>query len=464
MTSEPPVLPAVAARRRSWLIKITSIVVLLALLQIPLALTHGVLRERKAFQAQATDEICSVWGREQRIVGPVLAVPYTYKAPVTHTKLVNGQWIQVEEPGTCTATAYFLPDLLQTDTAIDPEIRSRGIYDAVVYTAQLEVRGSVRPDFAGAGIEADQIEWGKARLLFGVSDLHGVRSVGPLRGAETTDVPFEATDAGTNSFLPLAAAIKLANDRTIEFSFDAVLQGSGTVMFTPVGKNTTTTVRSKWPMPSFTGAWLPTERHVAGDGFSAEWKVAPFSRGFAQSWTSRQVNAADVGKKIEAAAFGIRFVRGVDGYSMVERAQKYGLLFFVLIFAVYFLFEVTAELRIHPLQYAMVGAGLCLFFLGFLALTEFWSTAVAYAAAAGACTLLIALYSWSFLRTGGRSFVVFGGLGATYGYLFFVLQSQDYALVAGTVALFAILAIAMFCTRRIDWYAMDRNASSRAAA
>jgi inner membrane protein len=137
---------------------------------------------------------------------------------------------------------------------------------------------------------------------------------------------------------------------------------------------------------------------------------------------------------------------------MAGRAQKYGVLFFVLVFTVFFLFEITAALRIHPLQYTLVGAALCLFFLGFLALSEFWPTGWAYTAAAAGCTALVSLYAWSFLKTGRRTLVITGGLGATYGYLYFVLKSQDYALVAGTAALFAALALVMACTRRINWY------------
>jgi inner membrane protein len=454
MTLEPPVLPSVAARRRSWFIKIASICGSLAVLQIPLWMTHGVLRERQSYQAQAVDEICSVWGGQQRVTGPILAVPYTYKASVTKTKLVGNQWTQVDEPGACSAVAYFLPEDLRIEGAVEPEIRSRGIYDAVVYTARLKFTGSLRPDFTAAGIEAERIDWEKARVLFGASDLHGLRSLGALHLGDKESA-FEAADAGANSLLPLSASVTVASAGKFDFSFDVVLQGSGNVTLAPVGKNTTTVLRSPWRDPSFTGAWLPVERHVGADGFAAEWKVAPFSRGFPQSWTSRATSAVDITKKIDAAGFGVRFARGIDSYSMVERAQKYGVLFFVLVFAVFFLFEVTAELRIHPLQYTMVGAALCLFFLGFLALTEFWTTAAAYAAAAGACTGLVSLYSWSFLRAGWRTLVVFGGLSSTYGYLYFVLQSQDYALVAGTLALFAALALAMFCTRRINWYSLE---------
>jgi inner membrane protein len=209
--------------------------------------------------------------------------------------------------------------------------------------------------------------------------------------------------------------------------------------------------------PSFIGAYLPMKREV-GTGFKAEWETSHFSRGFPISWTDRTVKSGEILQKISQAGFGVRFTPPVNGYAMAERAQKYGMLFFVLVFAVFFLFEITAAVRIHPFQYAMVGAALSLFFLSFLALMEFWPVGPAYAVAAAACTLLISAYAWNFLRTGARTLVIGGGLGATYGYLYFVLKSQDFALVAGTVALFAMLALVMFCTRKINWYELELNA------
>ena len=149
---------------------------------------------------------------------------------------------------------------------------------------------------------------------------------------------------------------------------------------------------------------------------------------------------------------------------MVERSLKYAVLFFVLIFTVFFLFETTAGLRIHPFQYTLVGAALCLFFIAFLALSEFWPTGRAYGAASAACTGMIALYAWSFLKTGWRTVIIGSGLGATYGYLYFVLKSQDYALLAGTVALFAALALLMYFTRRINWFALDGTGVAAQAA
>jgi inner membrane protein len=472
-TAQPPVIPTPASRRLAVFLKIAVIGLLIIVLHIPLGMTHGVLKERRGYQRQATEEIAGIWGRSQLVTGPVLAVPYTYRAQVVRPKVVNGKKEDVEETVSMQATAYFLPEILKVQGTVDPEVRRRGIYDTVVYSAKLKLEGSFQPDFAAAGIGVERIGWEGAQVLLGVSDLRGIRTVSPVTINPSTglgtgggkEFPFEAADS-QGAGLPLAAKIAgAATGVGLDFSFDAALQGSERLELVPAGKVTQVALQSPWADPSFGGAYLPASREVGPAGFSAAWETSHFSRGFGQSWTSRAPDSGDMLKKLSAAAFGVRFAQPVDGYSMAERAQKYGVLFFVLVFAVFLLFEVTAPaLRIHPLQYAMVGAALALFFLGFLALSEFWGTGTAYGAAAGTCTLLVALYTWSFLRTGWRTLVIGGGLGATYGYLYFVLKSQDYALVAGTAALFAALALVMFCTRRINWYSLEMNAPAASAA
>jgi inner membrane protein len=452
----PPVIVTPARRRFALFLKIASICLTIALLHVPLLMTRGILDERQDYQFQATEEIAGIWGGRQLVTGPVLAVPYAYKAPVVRSKVVNGRAVQVEEIELVAAMAYFLPDTLGISGSVEPEVRHRGIYDAVVYSTKVKLAGSFQPDFAAAGIEADRIDWDKTRLFFGVSDLRGVRSVGPVTINGGAELPFDSADGVPATFLPLMAKIpNAAAGAKLDFVFEAALQGSERLSFAPVGRTTSVQLKSIWPDPSFLGASLPVKRTVGATGFDATWESAHFSRGFPQSWTSRLVENEAQSRKIEAAGFGVGFTQPVNGYSVVGRAQKYGVLFFVLVFAVFFLFEITARLRIHPLQYLLVGAALCLFFLGFLALSELWPTARAYAVAAAACTGMIALYAWSFLKTGLRTLVIGGGLGGTYAYLYFVIQSQDYALVAGTAALFAALAFVMFCTRRIDWYDLD---------
>lgn len=462
--AQPPVLPTPGTRRLAVFLKITCICLLIAFLHIPLGLTRGMLHERQGYQAQAAAEIAGIWGRAQQVTGPVLAVPYTYRTSVVRPKVVNGKKEDVEESVSVHATAYFLPEVLKVGGAVDPEVRRRGIYDTIVYSTKLTLEGSFQPDFAAAGIATERIIWEGAQVLIGVADLRGIRLVAPVVINDGKGFPFETAEGVGCEGLSLAAKIEGAGaGLKLGFFLDVALQGSERLDFVPAGKVTQVTLSSPWADPSFGGAYLPAERNVSPGGFTARWETSHFSRGFGQSWISRATSCEEILKKFSVASFGVRFDQPVDGYAMAGRAQKYGVLFFVLVFAVFFLFEVTSPaLRIHPLQYALVGAALALFFLGFLALSEFLATSLAYSAAAGACTMMVALYAWSFLKTGWRTLVIGGGLAATYGYLYFVLQSQDYALVAGTVALFAALALVMFCTRRINWYSLDSKAEGRA--
>jgi inner membrane protein len=447
----PPLLRSGLVQRFSTFLKMMFIGVLILLLHIPLLMTDGVLKERQGFRVQAAEEIAGSWGRRQTVTGPVLAVPYVYRANVVRTKVVDNRAVQVEETADETATAYFFPETLVVAGNVEPEMRHRGIYDSVVYSSRLTFSGDFQPDFAAAGIENARILWDRAQVLFGVTDLRGIRNVGPVTLNGGTPFPFEAAGGAGLEGMWLGAKITGAAAGTrLSYAFEAALQGSERVDLVPAGKSTKVELRSAWDSPSFGGAYLPVTRRVGPEGFTAAWEISPFSRGFQESWSNRTTEAGALAKKLAAASFGVAFAQPVDGYRLAERAQKYGALFFVIVFAVCFVFELTAGLRIHPLQYTLVGAALCLFFLAFLALSEFMAAGLAYAAAAAACTALVSLYAWSFLRTGRRTLVLGGGLAATYGCLYFVLKSQDYALIAGTAALFAALALVMFATRRIN--------------
>ena len=459
-TPVPPPLPPVGPRFR-WgvLLKVSGIVVLILLLHVPLALTRGVLAERQSYQAQASDEVAAVWGRRQTLIGPVLMVPYTFRGVVTRQRIVGDKVIQVEENDSIPAVAYFLPTELDLEARVETEVRRRGIYDTVVYATTVTLAGEFQPDFVAADLTAEQIQWDRAQVLISVSDLRGLRSVSPWPDGTGT-APFEATE-NLGAGFPLAAKVRSAAAGTaLPFRLTLSLQGSEQLNLTPIGKTTKAALRSEWPDPSFVGAYLPVERQVTAEGFSATWQTAHFSRGFPQSWSDELVTVEDMLNKISATAFGVEFQQTMDGYRLVERAQKYGVLFFVISFAVFFLFETTARLRIHPFQYSLVGAALCLFFLGFLALSEVMGTGWAYAVAAGACTAMITLYAWTFLSTGRRALLVGGGLAGTYAYLYFVLQSQDYALLAGSAALFVLLALVMYGTRTLNWYQLELPTNS----
>jgi len=230
------------------------------------------------------------------------------------------------------------------------------------------------------------------------------------------------------------------------------LNGSRSLRFAPAGVNNDIRLVSTWPDPSFQGAFLPVERKIGPEGFNAHWKVSYYGRSYPQQWTDRNpVNSAGIAPSL----FGVDLVPALDSYRHVERSIKYGVLFIVLLFAAFFLFEILSGVRIHPFQYALVGIALCLFYLGLLALSEVASFNAAYWTGALVASLLISLYSSKVLHSAARACLVAAGLAGVYAFLFVILRLQDYSLLVGTAGLFLVLAIVMFITRNIDWYARD---------
>jgi inner membrane protein len=307
---------------------------------------------------------------------------------------------------------------------------------------------------AAVGIDSATYEWAKARLFVGLTYPRGLRAAPVVRwaGQETTLEPGTPRDGWGET---LAAPVKMDAESAaagVAFSLELMLQGSTRLAVAPVGAQNRVTLKSSWVDPSFGGGALPSRRTVGAEGFEATWEQSYFGRGYPQQWTEGAGQNEVACHQITGSAIDVTLLQPVDAYRLVERAIKYGVLFLVLVFANFFLFEVTARLRIHPLQYLMVGAALVLFFLGYLALSEFIAAGLAYGVAAAASTVLVTGYSASVLKTGSRCLIVGGGLAGTYAYLYFILQLQDYALLAGTGALFVLLGVGMWATRKIDWY------------
>jgi inner membrane protein len=219
-----------------------------------------------------------------------------------------------------------------------------------------------------------------------------------------------------------------------------------------VGQQNRVRLNSAWTSPSFGGAFLPANRRVSAEGFEASWEVSWYGRSFPQQSTDQPGrNVSFQANAVAPSLFGVDFIAVVDSYRMVERAAKYGVLFIALIFTAFFLFEVLSALRIHTIQYLLVGAALCLFYLAILSLSEFFRFGYAYCAGAAASSLLIILYCLKVLHGGKRTAIIAAALIAIYTYLYVVLQLQDYSLLVGTAGLFVVLGIVMYSTRNLDW-------------
>lgn len=435
-------------RRRALFFKVAGVGLIGLLLLIPLGMVNSTMHERRSRQWEAVQSITETWGGEQRFGGPVLVVPYTHKVQTTEMRVIDGRSREVTVDKELRGQAFFLPERLAVDGEITPSIRERGIYKTPVYAARLSVAGRfAAPSFDFVTAREVQPLWEQAHVSFLISDLRGARqdlalnwngdAVALLPGAR-----MPGAESGVH------ARVRLAAGEAREFSLEIGLNGSGGLRFLPLGRQTEVRLASTWADPSFGGAYLPAEREVGAAGFKATWNVSYYGRSFAQQWVGGGADDPGV-PKMEATSFGVNLMEPVNAYRTVERAIKYGVLFIVLVFTTFFLFEAVCGLRLNALNYLLVGAALCLFYLGALALSEFLVFGVAYAIAAAVSTGLIALYARRVLRGGGRAWLVAGMLGGVYGYLYFVLRMEDFSLLAGTGALFVVLAAVMYATRRL---------------
>ncbi|NQU11006.1 cell envelope integrity protein CreD [bacterium] len=447
------------ANRCATHLKMAGVIILILLLLIPLVMIRSVVRERLGKRNEAVADITGSWGRSQRVFGPVLIVPYRYSVKSWQERpLGGGRTEKVAVVETAVANACFLPATLAVDGVVQPSRRRRWIYQAVVYRGTLAIAAEfARPDFASLRINEADVLWDDAVVTFAISDLRGVEDSLELAwGANRLPLLPGCKLKGFSSGLFARIDGLRESTGTIPLRLELGLNGSGGIWFTPVGVRNVVTLASPWPDPAFHGAFLPTEREVTPDGFTATWKMSYYGREYAQQWTGRDAAAGLNPKSAADSLFGVSFVEGIDAYRNVERAIKYGGLFLVLVFTAFFLFEVLSGLRFHPFQYTVVGAALCLFFLGLLSLSEFIRFGLAYLAAVAATVLLICVYCLKALHSGVRTLIIAALLAAIYGYLYIALQLQDYALLFGTGGLFAALAIVILVTRHIDWYARDR--------
>lgn len=435
--------------RDSVAVKMIAVGGLVLLLMVPLAMVRSLVAERQARQRDVEVEIAAVWGTAQTIGGPLLAVPYRMRT--------------VDDKGTTvtwTEHAYFLPETLEISGRLTPERRHRGIFEAVVYTAELHLAGTFeQPSFAEWRIPAEDVLWDDAFLSLGVPDLRGVRGAIEVDwgGRRLAAVPGAGRvglwTSGLKVPLPDLAAANGDERRLWAFALDLGLHGSREISFLPFGKRTVASLASVWPDPSFDGAFLPASREVGEGGFTAAWDVSWLGRGFPQRWRSSEAEQVAPPETVRASAFGVELALPVDAYQKTERSVKYGVLFLALTFLTFFIYEVFSPFALHPVQYLLVGFALCLFYLLLLSLAEHVPFGWAYAAASAAVVSLISGYSAAILEGRARAAAMAGVLAILYGYLWVLLRAEDFALLLGSLGLFVILALVMWVTRRIDWYA-----------
>lgn len=413
---------------------------LVVLLAIPITLIQDLIRERLRAREDALAEVTATWGGQQAIVGPRVVVPYRTVAP--------------EHPlGAETGLVSFLPSVLDIEGTVNAESRSRGLFTIPVYDARLTLRGHFRPaEWDAPGVDAETLLWGDAVLAVEVSD---PKAIGAGSAAQWGGEGLEllpglpgATPDRRGVHVPVTVDLEDATD----FEVVLDLRGAEAIWFVPFSRATRVSLSSNWPHPSFTGAWLPEERAVEDGGFTAAWSVPFLGRDYGQAWTS----GADPYEQITASRFGARLLSPIDHYRMSERSTKYAYLFLALTFGLLWLFDTLVGVRVHPIQYGLVGAAMCTFYLLELSLSEHIGFVGAYGVAALAVVALISSYARAVLGSASRGALMATATALLYGYLFALLTLERHALLVGSLGLFSALATVMHLTRNVDWHGTGR--------
>lgn len=426
--------------------KVVGIAVLALLMLIPLAQVNGLIGERRARAAEAAEQIARRWGGAQIVGGPVLVVP------VLRVRMQADGAARVEE------REYLLPDRLAVSATLAPETRRYGLYESTVYRAEVKIEGRFSSvDVAALAALGGEPQWQRAELRVPVADVRGIRRVSALR-FDGRELAFGPAAGGVAAIAAIAAPLAIGREladaaaeaRSVPFAFELTLAGSERLAALPLARETDLHVEAPWPDPGFDGAYLPASHRIDANGFAADWQVLDLNRRFGQRWNEQASDPAAVAE----SAFGVSLVRPANPYQQNVRAGKYGVLFIALTFVAFFLFEVLRGLRVHPVQYLLVGLALCTFYVVLLALSEQFGFGLAYAAAALATTAIVGGYAAAVLAQRRAGWALGALLGLIYALLYGLVVSEDYALLMGALALLLTVAALMYLTRRVDWYAM----------
>lgn len=447
--------------KNSISIRLLSIGFLVLILLIPTSMIENMIREREYRRSDVIREVSEKWGGSQTITGPVLTIPY-----YTYHKYYDA----AEKKDKFNKTkhyAHFLPDELDIKGDLTPEIRKRSIYKVILYNSQLHFNGVFsKPNFKALGVDENHAIWKEAFVSLGIPDMKGIRDNINIKwdketyafnpGIETNQVIGSGLSTKVKMLVrktiegPEGAIVIDSTKKTYPFSFDLNLNGSSFLNFIPIGKETNVDITSNWAHPSFSGASLPDKHNITKDGFTAHWKELHLNRNYPQQWLGDAHN-------VYSSSFGVDLLLAVDEYQKSTRSAKYAIMFISFTFLIFFFIEIRNKKRIHPIQFILVGLALTIFYALLLSLSEHIHFNWAYIIASAAIIVLISAYSITIFKSGKLTALMSGVLILLYGFIFTILQLEDYALLMGSIGLFIVLAVIMYLSRKIDWYAIAKG-------
>ncbi|MCE0362736.1 cell envelope integrity protein CreD [Klebsiella pneumoniae] len=422
--------------------KITTLIGCIVLLSLPLMMVRELINERADYRSEVVDAIEQSTSGSQKLAGPLIAIPITE----TLTRMENQKEVNYQRNW----VYYWLPESLAVTGKQTVESRRVGIYSGQVWHNALQIKASFDP-LRLAALRKTNIVLGQPRLVVSVGDARGIGAIhAPEVNGNVLSVEPGLGISGDGAGIHMPMPALAEDNKPLEIAFSLDLNGTGEFSLVPLGRNSELQLTSNWPHPGFLGSFLLTQREVSAAGYRAHWQ----SSWFANDMGSYFKDDMEIPWS-RLPAFSADVMSLADQYQLTDRATKYAILLIGLTFMAFFVFESLTRRPLHPMQYLLVGLSLVLFYLVLLALSEHIGFTAAWLAASLSGAVMNGIYLQAVLRGWRNSLLFVAALLLLDGVMWFLLHSEDSALLLGTGVLALALSVLMFLTRRVDWYALS---------
>ena len=403
----------------------------------------SIVYERERLSEETQFEVSKSWSGSQTFVGPVLCVP-------------------VSESGkagiyTC---LYVFPEHMNVEATVKNENLHRGIFDASVYNAAVNIEGTFNlKDMVESTFDVDSqkslwIDWEHGQVITAIADAKGLEEGIQITLNDSSIIldehfnKYGCKELNSIFGYPYEEVCELANlkgmlKKEVKFSLKTNLKGSGELHFAPIGKDSKVTMYGNSTDPSFMGMTLPSTREITEDGFTATWKVNNISR----NADDQVFYSKDTSMSFDTV--GTKFLVRGGQYTQTNRVLKYAFLVIFLSLVAVFFGEMSVGSEINALNYLLIGAALVLFYLMLLSLAEWIGFGLAYIASAVLILGMVALYLNAIVHDKKTVTAICLFMGLVDVFIYILLNIADMALLVGTFGLFIVLGIAMFFSLRI---------------
>jgi inner membrane protein len=429
---------------RSLGVKLITVGILAVVMTIPAFSLYLLVEDRSERASEVRRSIGDASGGPQTFLGPVLVVPYA-----------SGSGLYLIFPSTGSV-----------DVQTSSEVRHRSLFRVPVYSATVKFDALFSLASRPANTDA-ALDWSRSEIVTGASESRGALADITVNMGGTTNtmglaslmtrLPLNGdsrSQIGLKMF-GMGAGQMAKPDAKFNIVVNMRFSGSQVLTVLPFARANTITIRGDWANPGFQGGFMPTSHRATKSGFEAHWSIPFIARGI------NAEGAPDLVASLLPLAPVLNFVEVADPYQSVARSLKYALLFLCLVFAAFFVFETTTGKRVHPAQYFLIGVAQLIFYLLLLSISERIGFAGAFAIAAFLTVALISANAGWIFSSRTHAVRAFGVFGAVYSLIYLLLTLEDEALLIGSVASFAAVALIMYFTRSVDWYGNDSTAANK---